>query len=53
MSFANTYQNTRPPTSDPCEKCPKAEDCDQICIQRARWWDAQMEKIRRKLEHET
>ena len=49
MSFPNTYQNTRPPTSNPCDTCKRKDDCDGICIQRARWWDAQMKKLRKEL----
>lgn len=48
-TFSEIYWNTRPPSSDPCKKCPKSNVCDSVCIARARWWDRAMEKIRRKL----
>lgn len=48
-TLSQIYKNTRPPTSDPCEKCPNAEICNAICIQRARWWDVQIAKLRKEL----
>lgn len=46
--FSKTYWSTRPPRSNPCDTCPKAQDCDSICLIRARWWDVAMKKIRRR-----
>lgn len=31
----------------PCESCPCARRCDEICALRARWWDDCMERLRR------
>ena len=33
----------------PCKGCPCAVGCRQVCSLRARWWDARMERLRRKL----
>ena len=49
-NLSKIYWSTRPPVSDPCEKCKNLEECDAICINRARWWDVRMEKIRKELE---
>lgn len=49
-TFSQIYRNTRMPASNPCEKCKRSATCDQICIERARWWDRAMEKIRRVLK---
>ena len=43
------------PGKNPCDSCIHRPDCDHICWHRARWWDSQMEKLRKKLrgaEHE-
>lgn len=49
MSFPNTYAATRPPRKHPCPDCPKRDNCKAICIARARWWDKQMAKVRKKM----
>ena len=33
---------------DPCERCSSNEYCDTICPARAKWWDAQMEKLKKE-----
>ena len=48
-TLSEIYRNTRPPDSDPCERCPQASRCDVICIQRARWWDVAMKKLKEVL----
>ena len=35
--------------SHPCEHCPRAHYCADICTLRIKWWDVQMEKIREVL----
>ena len=29
----------------PCEDCPCAAHCDEICSLRARWWDAKIARL--------
>ena len=36
-------------TEHPCQYCDKNDTCDTICPLRAKWWDAQMEKIRKRI----
>jgi len=38
------------PTSHPCETCSRNHYCVEICKTRAKWWDVQMEKIRKGLK---
>lgn len=45
-------KSARPQNVSPCEWCKIAKTCNQICIERARWWDKSMEKIRRNLNDE-
>ena len=33
----------------PCVGCPVAFGCKKVCALRARWWDARMDRLRRKL----
>lgn len=49
MTLHDIYTGTRPPRANPCDTCKNKDDCDSICIQRGRWWDAQMEKLRKEL----
>ena len=43
---------TNVPAKDPCELCSTREYCHSICHARARWWDVQMEKLRKELGYE-
>lgn len=36
----------------PCEKCPKALDCDVPCLAYWYWWDARMEWMKGKFQNE-
>lgn len=50
MTFSEIYKNTRMPTSNPCEKCRNAAECDRAYIARSRWWDAVMKKIGKQVK---
>lgn len=47
MSAPKTHQNTKDPKSNPCDTCKNKDHCSALCLARARWWDVQMEKIRK------
>lgn len=50
--FARKYQiqpTQNGPEKDPCERCGINDSCHWICNARARWWDIQMEKLRKEL----
>ena len=33
----------------PCKGCPCEGRCNPVCALRARWWDARMERLRKRL----
>lgn len=35
------------PEKHPCPDCPSNKYCVHICTTRAKWWDVQMEKVRK------
>lgn len=40
------------PAKDPCAACAHRGDCNEICWHRAKWWDVQMEKLRKVLKED-
>ena len=50
--FAKKYQiqpTDNEPKVNPCERCSVHDNCHHICQARAKWWDIQMEKLRKEL----
>ena len=37
---------------NPCAGCRWSENCDSICVARAKWWDESLEQIREVLKNE-
>ena len=51
--FAKKYQikPTHGPEKNPCERCSINDHCHEICKARVKWWDVQMEKLRKELDY--
>lgn len=46
--WSRAYRSGNPPKSNPCDNCRSANKCTKICPARARWWDAEVAKWRRR-----
>lgn len=47
--YAKKHQAQLTKNENPCERCGINDSCHWICNARARWWDIQMEKLRKEL----
>ena len=49
--FARKHQidsDTKETAENPCDKCSAKDYCTNVCPARARWWDVQMEKLKKE-----
>lgn len=48
VTWSRQYRRTPAQTANPCSNCRSLLQCTKICPARARWWDAEVSKWRRR-----
>lgn len=48
-NWEKKYHEMPVPQDNPCDHCRIADQCESFCPARARWWDVQMEKIKKEI----